>query len=74
MQSHDINIKNTHMENGKEILIFDSYYEIDSNQLKITADEHYRKNTIEVEHFEAYRAVINSAADFNKVVLVFEPI
>ncbi|GGD18393.1 DUF3857 domain-containing protein [Hyunsoonleella pacifica] len=70
----DINIKNTHMENGKEILIFDSYYEIDSNQLKITADEHYRKNTIEVEHFEAYRAVINSAADFNKVVLVFEPI
>ncbi|WP_203256499.1 DUF3857 domain-containing protein [Hyunsoonleella ulvae] len=70
----DINIKNTHIKDGKEILIFDSYYEIDGNQLKITADEHYRKNIIEVEHFEAYRTVINSAADFNKVVLVFEPI
>lgn len=70
----DIKIKNTHIEDGKEILIFDSYYEIDGNQLKITADEHYRKNIIEVEHFEAYRTVINSAADFNKVVLVFEPI
>lgn len=70
----DINIKNTFNENGKDVLIFDSYYELNGNQLKITADEHYHKNIIEVENFEAYRTVINSAADFNKVVLIFEPI
>ncbi|GAB1855285.1 hypothetical protein MHTCC0001_01180 [Flavobacteriaceae bacterium MHTCC 0001] len=71
---NDINIKNVFYEDDKEILIFDSYYELKGNQLKITADEHYRKNTIEVANFEDYRTVINSAADFNKVVLVFEPI
>ncbi len=70
----DITIKNTFTEDGKEILIFDSYYELDGNQLKITADEHYRQNIIKVDNYEAYRTVINSAADFNKVTLVFEPI
>lgn len=70
----DINIKNLFTKDGKEILIFDSYYELNGNQLKITADEHYRENIIDVKNYEAYRTVINSAADFNKVVLVFEPL
>lgn len=70
----DINIKNKFTKNGDEILIFDSYYKLNGNQLKITADEHYRENIIDVKNYEAYRTVINSAADFNKVVLVFEPI
>lgn len=70
----DIKIKNTCEDKGTEILIFNSYYELNGNQLKITADEHYRENIIDVENFEAYRTVINSAADFNKVVLVLEPI
>lgn len=70
----DINIKNSFSEDGKEILVFDSYYELDGNQLQITADEHYRKNIIAVANYEDYRTVINSAADFNKIVLIFEPI
>ncbi|MFD2726542.1 DUF3857 domain-containing protein [Hyunsoonleella rubra] len=70
----DINIKNSFLEDGKDILVFDSYYELDGNQLKITADEHYRKNIIAVANYEDYRTVINSAADFNKIVLIFEPI
>jgi len=70
----DINIKNSFSENGKEILVFNSYYELNGNQLEITADEHYRKNIIEVANYENYRTVINSAADFNKIVLIFEPI
>lgn len=69
----DINIKNTFSENGEEILVFDSYYEINGNILKITADEHYRKNIIPTKNYEDYRTVINSAADFNKLVLIFEP-
>lgn len=70
----DINIKNTFVKDGKELLIFDSYYELEGNLLTITADEHYRENIIETKDYEKYRTVINSAADFNKLVLVFEPI
>lgn len=70
----DITIKNSFNEDGKETLIFNSYYELNGNLLKIIADEHYRKNIIPVKHYEDYRKVINSAADFNKIVLVFEPI
>jgi len=70
----DINIKNTFIKVDEELLIFNSYYEIKDNLLVITADEHYRENIIETEDYEAYRTVINSAADFNKLVLVFEPI
>jgi hypothetical protein len=70
----DINIKNTFIKDDEELLIFDSYYEVKDDILVITADEHYRENIIETENYEAYRTVINSAADFNKLVLVFEPI
>ncbi|MCF7559701.1 DUF3857 domain-containing protein [Sabulilitoribacter multivorans] len=70
----DINIKNYFTKNGEELLIFHSYYELSGNDLVITADEHYRENIIETENYEDYRTVINSAADFNKLVLVFEPI
>ena len=70
----DIIIKNTFIKEGEELLIFDSYYEINDDILSITADEHYRENIIQTENYEAYRTVINSAADFNKLVLVFEPI
>lgn len=69
----DINIKNTFTKDGDELLIFHSYYELKDNVLTITADEHYRENKIDTENYEAYRTVINSAADFNKLVLVFEP-
>ncbi|WP_248724711.1 DUF3857 domain-containing protein [Seonamhaeicola sp. ML3] len=70
----DINIKNTFEKDGEELLIFHSYYEIKDNVLSITADEHYRENIIATKDYEAYRTVINSAADFNKLVLIFEPI
>ncbi|WP_339916105.1 DUF3857 domain-containing protein [Yeosuana marina] len=71
---NDINIDHSFIENGKEILVFKSYYELKNNLLVITADEHYRKNIIETANYENYRTVINSAADFNKIVLVLEPI
>lgn len=70
----DINIKNTFEKEGKELLVFHSYYKLNNNLLVITADEHYRKNIIETNNFEKYRAVINSAADFNKLTLILEPI
>lgn len=71
---NDINIKNTFEDAGKELLIFHSYFEQKDDLLVITADEHYRKNIIDTANYEKYRTVINSAADFNKLILVLEPI
>lgn len=70
----DINIKNTFEKEGEELLIFHSYFKLVGGLLTITADEHYRENIIEPKNYEAYRTVINSAADFNKLILVLEPI
>ena len=69
----DIIIKNSYTTKDKELFIFDSYYTLEGNVLTVTADEHYRETFVAPEIFEAYRTVINSAADFNKVTLVLEP-
>jgi hypothetical protein len=68
----DINIDNSYSENGKELFSFKSFYTLKDNMLSITADEHYRKNIVKVSIYEEYRKVINSAADFNKIVLLLE--
>ena len=68
----DINIKNDYTKDGKVLMSFDSYYELNGNMLTITADEHYRINHVDISIYEDYRTVINSAADFNKVTLVLE--
>lgn len=70
----DLNIDNTYVNDGKELLSFKSYYDVKNDVLSITADEHYRINLIDTSIFEDYRKVINSAADFNKITLVLEPV
>ena len=69
----DINIDNSYIEKDKELFSFKSFYKLEGNKLTITADEHYRENIVKVPIYEAYRTVINSAADFNKIVLLLEP-
>jgi len=69
----DINIDKSYTENGLEMFSFKSYYKLENNIVKITADEHYRENKVRVDLYEKYRTVINSAADFNKIVLLLEP-
>ena len=69
----DIVIDNAYEESGKEVISFRSSYELDGNILRIKADEYYRVNIMKKELFEEFRTVINSAADFNKVVLILEP-
>ncbi len=70
----DINIDNSFVKDGKELLSFKSFYEVNGDIITITADEHYKLNIIDVTDYEAYRTVINSAADFNKITLILEPI
>lgn len=70
----DINIDNSYSRDNTELLSFKSFYEVKDNTITITADEHYKLNIIDTSFFEDYRKVINSAADFNKITLVLEPI
>ncbi|PQJ68597.1 DUF3857 domain-containing protein [Polaribacter butkevichii] len=69
----DIIIDNSYVKDGKELFSFKSAYQLKGNTLTVTADEHYRENNIQVAMYEEYRTVINSAADFNKIVLLLEP-
>ncbi len=48
-------------------------FELKDGVLNITADEHYRTNIVSPSIFEEYRKVINTAADFNKIILILEP-
>lgn len=69
----DINIDNSFSKDGKKVFLFKSSYTIEGSMLIIQADEYYKENLIALEDFEAYRKVINSAADFNKITLVLKP-
>ena len=69
----DINIENTIFDAKKPVMHFKSYYTLEGNTLKVTADEFYQKNYVPVEEYEDYRKVINSAADFNEITLILEP-
>ncbi|WP_341221705.1 DUF3857 domain-containing protein [Polaribacter atrinae] len=66
----DINIDNSYVKDGKEIFFFKSSYQLEGNTLTVTANEYYKENIIEVAMYKDYRTVINSAADFNKIVLL----
>jgi len=68
-----INIHNYYENEGDTLLAFHSYYELENNVLTVHAQEYYRLNEIGLDIFEDYRKVINSAANFNKIVLVLEP-
>ena len=48
---------------------FISSYTIDGNTLRIICDERYDKIHYDVDEYEDFRTIINSAADFNKIVL-----
>lgn len=69
----DLNIKYSYDVDGSNTLNFHSFYSLDNQILTVTANEHYKVNRVARQDFEKYRTVINSAADFNKIVLVLAP-
>ncbi|MDT8412425.1 MAG: DUF3857 domain-containing protein [Vicingaceae bacterium] len=69
----DININNVFIEDGDTTMAFVSNYTIKNNTLTILSEEYYKNIDIPVEHYQEYRKIINSAADFNKIKLIFEP-
>lgn len=51
---------------------FISSYEIKGNEMIITIFEYYNQTSYTAAEYSIYEAVMNAAADFNKVVLVFD--
>lgn len=59
---------------GRDSIGFRSSYTVDGNTVTVDIEEYYNEVFFDVEEFENYRAVINAAADFNKIVLVLEKV
>lgn len=53
---------------------FISDYSMEGDELVVDIHEYYRDVSYPVSGYEAYRKVINAAADFNKVVLILQKI
>lgn len=51
---------------------FISVYKQEGNKITVSISEYYHELILPKEDYENYRKVINAAADFNKLVLVFE--
>lgn len=68
----DVKIDKAVEQDGKKINRFISDYSIKGDEVTVTADEFYEHVSLPKEQYEPFRSVINAAADFNKVVLVFE--
>jgi len=68
----ELNLDVTASDENQVYAGFLSTYTIKGNELKVTVEEYYHKVHFTVEEFEDYRSVINSAADFNKIVIYLE--
>lgn len=58
----------------RDALGFRSTYTVNGTTVKVEIEEYYNEVFFTAEEFEKYRAVINAAADFNKIVLVLEKV
>ncbi len=66
----DMNV--IHEFEGETKFKFVSNHRIEGNQFIVEIDEFYNEIYTSKAYFEAFRKVVNAAADFNKVVLVLE--
>ena len=70
----DAEINETYETDGEITMAFVSKLEMDGSKVKVVIDEYYDVLDLPKEEFEEYQRVINAAANFNKVVLIFEKI
>lgn len=68
----DLKVNQIYMENGKLSAGFVTDYQIKGNILSVHIMEQYHTEYYPKEAFAQFRKVINSSADFNKVVLVLQ--
>ncbi|KYP16261.1 DUF3857 domain-containing protein [Flavihumibacter sp. CACIAM 22H1] len=69
----DINISKQVQDNNMVTMGFTSSYKLDGKLLKISIREEYCQLEYPLAQYEAFKKIINAAADFNKIILVLEP-
>ncbi len=68
----DINMEVFYKKENDKIYNFSSNYTIKDNVVTVSVNEYYKEINCSIDHFEQFRKVINAAADFNKLTLIFE--
>jgi hypothetical protein len=68
-----LKINNKVINNGEVVMSFESNYVLEGNKIIIKVNEVYKTLKLPKSKYEDFRKVVNSAADFNKVALVFQP-
>ena len=68
----DLNMDVFSKNGDKKTMEFTCVYEVNDNVLTVTCNEYYNEIRIPLARYEEFRSVINAAADFNKITLVFE--
>ncbi len=66
----DLNMNVEMQNNGRLSCCFTSWYEVSGNKLIVYSREYYTENDYPADRFEAFRKVINAAADFNKKTII----
>ena len=59
-------------EDNKVIMEFKSDYTVEGNKITVSSIEYYEDIVFPLEIYKDYQRVINAAADFNKVVVIFD--
>ena len=67
----NININENYISNGEVIAKFESNFTIEGNKLNISIQEYYKSLKYSKSKYNDFRKVINAAADFNKLDIVF---
>ena len=57
---------------GKVTCKFQSDYKVDGNKVTVSIEEYYSQLHYSLAEFNAYKNVINAAADFNKVTILLQ--
>lgn len=67
-----LNLSVQPFKNKNDVAGFVATYKLEGNKLIVNCDEYYNQVQFSLAEAEMYRAVINAAADYNKIVLVLE--
>lgn len=69
-----VNLYHDVIQDGQKVAKWESKYEINGQNLVIRNVEYYEALNYPPNQFKDYQKVVNAAADFNKIVFVFERI
>ena len=70
----DLNMNVSSQKDGDTTMAFTSEYTLKDDVLTVTCNEYYNEINVPLDRYEEFRKVINAAADFNKITLIFEPV